>query len=177
MRKLQLDDLNRLPAEAAKNAQKLPVVVLLDNIRSLHNVGSLFRTCDALAISKLYLCGITGTPPHREIEKTALGATESVHWEHAPDILQTIQGLKAEGYVVLAIEQVDTSISLLDLGIDPEHKYALILGNEVEGVQQEVLALCDACVEIPQFGTKHSFNVSVSAGIVLWDVFRKYQVS
>jgi len=173
MRKLRTSELNRLSVEEYKNSDKLPVVVVLDNIRSLNNVGSVFRTSDALKVEKILLCGITATPPNKEIHKTALGAEESVEWLYYEDTLMAVDELKAEGYTVCSLEQVENSTSLLDFEARNDKKYAIILGNEVKGVQQKVVNASDACIEIPQFGTKHSFNVSVSAGIVLWELFRK----
>lgn len=173
MQKLKLDELNRLSVSEFKDSTKTALTVVLDNVRSLHNVGSVFRTCDAFAVEQLYLCGITGQPPHREIEKTALGATESVHWKHEADVVAAIRELKAAGYTILAIEQVSNSVSLVDFKPEATKPYAIVFGNEVNGVSETILPLCDACIEIPQFGTKHSFNVSVTAGIVLWDFFMK----
>lgn len=173
MRKLRTSELNRLSVEEYKNSDKLPVVVVLDNIRSLNNVGSVFRTSDALKVEKILLCGITATPPNKEIHKTALGAEESVEWLYYEDTLVAVDELKTEGYTVCSLEQVENSTSLLDFKAHNDKKYAIILGNEVKGVQQKVVNASDACIEIPQFGTKHSFNVSVSAGIVLWELFRK----
>ena len=169
MQKLTTEELNRLSTEDFKKTEKLPIVVLLDSVRSLNNVGSVFRTSDAFLVEKIILCGITGTPPHRDIEKTALGATETVTWEHQPEILETVQKLKNEGYVICAIEQVDKSVMLHNFEIDKSKKYALVLGNEVFGVSEEVVKVADYAIEIPQFGTKHSLNVSVSAGIVIWE--------
>ncbi len=163
-----MDELNRLNADEFKHAKKAPIVVVLDNIRSMHNVGSIFRTSDAFAIEKLYLCGITAQPPHRDIEKAALGATESVAWEHHQNTNDLCQKLKQEGFTLLSIEQVEGSLSLENYVPDATKKYAIVMGNEVEGVSQEVINSSDACIEIPQFGTKHSFNVSVTTAIVLW---------
>ncbi len=168
MKKLSMDELNRLNADEFKHAKKAPIVVVLDNIRSMHNVGSIFRTSDAFAIEKLYLCGITAQPPHRDIEKAALGATESVAWEHHQNTNDLCQKLKQEGFTLLSIEQVEGSLSLENYVPDATKKYAIVMGNEVEGVSQEVINSSDACIEIPQFGTKHSFNVSVTTAIVLW---------
>ncbi len=151
----------------------MPLVVILDNVRSLHNVGSVFRTSDAFLVEKIYLCGITSVPPNAEIHKTALGAEFSMDWEYAGHTLTVVSGLKEKGYVVCAVEQVEGSIMLPGLQLDDSKKYAVILGNEVKGVQQEVIDLCDLSIEIPQFGTKHSLNVSVTAGIVVWDFFNK----
>ena len=168
-----MDDLNRLSVEEFKNIKKTSIIVVLDNVRSLHNVGSFFRTGDAFQIEKIYLCGITGTPPNREIHKTALGATESIEWEYAKSALAFLPQLKAEGYAILSIEQTDKSVPLQEFTIDKAGKYVLIFGNEVYGVSEEVIQCCDQAIEIPQFGTKHSFNVSVTGGIVLWEFFRK----
>lgn len=173
MRKLKLDELNRASVSEFKAQEKLPVVVILDNVRSMHNVGSIFRTCDGFAVEKICLCGITGQPPHREIEKTALGATQSVNWSHYPTPLQAIEELRKEGYAIVAIEQAENSIMLNEFKAEESKKYALIFGNEVNGVSDEAMKVIDACIEIPQFGTKHSFNIVVSAGIVLWDFFGK----
>ncbi|WP_324675350.1 RNA methyltransferase [Hymenobacter sp. GOD-10R] len=173
MRKLTMEELNRLTVTDFKNTQKFPLTLVLDNVRSLHNVGAAFRTADAFAIEKIWLCGITGRPPQREITKTALGSTESVTWEYALTTAEAIQQLKAAGYVVVAVEQTDQSQALTTFLPDPARRYALVMGNEVFGVEDEVLALCDAAVEIPQFGTKHSLNVSVAAGVVLWDFLIK----
>lgn len=167
-----MDELNRLSKEEFKNIEKKKIIVVLDNIRSMHNVGSVFRTSDAFAIEKIMLCGITAQPPHREIEKAALGATESVDWEYHPNTLEIIKKLKAESYTIISIEQAENSIFLQDFKTKVDEKYAIVFGNEVEGVQQEVINVSDFCLEIPQFGTKHSFNVSVCAGIVLWEFNR-----
>ena len=177
MQKLKLDDLNRVSVEAFKAQDKLPVVVVLDNVRSMHNVGSLFRTSDGFSIEKLLLCGITAQPPHREIEKTALGATQSVEWLHHENTLDAVTKLRAEGYMIIAIEQAKNSTMLNTFRPDLSKKYALIFGNEVNGVSDEVMAVIDECVEIPQFGTKHSFNIVISAGIVLWDFFAKMRLA
>ena len=176
MQKLKLDDLNRVSVEAFKAQDKLPVVVVLDNVRSMHNVGSLFRTSDGFSIEKLLMCGITAQPPHREIEKTALGATQSVEWLYHQNTLDAVVKLRAEGYVIIAIEQAKNSTMLNTFRPDLSKKYALIFGNEVNGVSDEVMAVIDECVEIPQFGTKHSFNIVISAGIVLWDFFAKMRL-
>lgn len=167
-----MDELNRLSKEEFKNIEKKKIIVVLDNIRSMHNVGSVFRTSDAFAIEKIMLCGITAQPPHREIEKAALGATESVDWEYHPNTLELINKLKAESYTIISIEQAENSVFLQDFKTSIDEKYAIVFGNEVEGVQQEVINVSDYCIEIPQFGTKHSFNVSVCAGIVLWEMNR-----
>lgn len=176
MRKLKLDELNRVDIEEFKAQDKLPVVVVLDNVRSMHNVGSVFRTADGFAVEKVVLCGITAQPPHREIEKTALGATQSVAWEHVEDTLQAVNTLRQQGYTIIAIEQAENSIMLHTYQPYLSAKYALIFGNEVNGVSDEVMQEIDYCIEIPQFGTKHSFNIVISAGIVLWDFFAKLRL-
>jgi len=173
MKKLILDDLNRKSTEEFKQATKTPIIVVLDDIRSLHNIGSLFRTCDAFLIEKIYLCGITATPPNKEIHKTALGATETVSWEYEKDVMQVVNQLKSEKVKVVSVEQVEGSIMLNDFTVDADTKYALFFGNEVKGVNQDVVNASDVVVEIPQLGTKHSLNVSVSGGIVIWDLFQK----
>jgi tRNA G18 (ribose-2'-O)-methylase SpoU len=172
-RKLANDELKRKSISEFKSAEKIPVVVMLDDIRSMNNVGSVFRTSDAFLVERIILTGITARPPHREIQKTALGATESVAWEYEGDIEPVVKRLKEEGYTIVAVEQVEEGITLQDFHPEPEGRYVLIFGNEVFGVKNEVVALSDVCVEIPQFGTKHSLNISVSAGIVLWDLFVK----
>jgi len=177
MQKLKLDDLNRVSVAEFKEQDKLPVVVVLDNVRSMHNVGSIFRTGDGFAIEKIALCGITANPPHREIEKTALGATLSVDWVHYDETVMAIKALREEGYIIIAIEQAKNSTMLNTFKPDANHKYALVFGNEVDGVSEEVMAMIDECIEIPQFGTKHSFNIVISAGIVLWDFFAKLKLS
>ena len=169
MRKLSMDDLNRKSAEEFKKASKLPMVVVLDNVRSMNNIGSVFRTADAFLLEAIYLCGVTAQPPHREIQKTALGATETVNWKHFETTIDAVNSLKAKGYKVYAVEQADQSI-MLDKFMPDSAKTALVFGNEVNGVDQAVIDICDACVEIPQFGTKHSLNISVSVGIVVWEV-------
>ncbi len=168
-----MDELGRVSVDAFKLQEKLGVTLILDNVRSLHNVGSVFRTADGFAAEGIVLCGITGTPPHREIEKTALGATSSVTWSYEKDILSAIRQLKDSGYRVIALEQAEGSTPLHEFQPTPGEKYALILGNEVNGVSAEAMECVDDCIEIPQFGTKHSFNVVVSAGIVLWDFYSK----
>ncbi|MCY7351008.1 MAG: RNA methyltransferase [Cytophagaceae bacterium] len=173
MRKLSMDELDRLTVDAFHSAEKLPFVFVLDNVRSMLNVGSVFRTADAFRASRLYLCGITGTPPHREISKTALGAEQSVAWEYAPDCGPLVGRLQAEGYVVCAIEQVEGSQSLADFQPQNGRRYAFVLGNEVMGVSETVVERAEVCLEIPQFGTKHSLNVAVTAGIVAWDFVNK----
>jgi tRNA G18 (ribose-2'-O)-methylase SpoU len=174
MRKLENSELERKSIEDFKKSEKTPLILVLDDIRSLHNIGSVFRTADAFLIEKIILCGITATPPNKEIHKTALGATETVTWEHHESVLEVIVDLKKENITTLAIEQVESSIFLQDFKVDKNQKYALIFGNEVYGVAQEAVALCDGCIEIPQLGTKHSLNISVSAGIVVWDLFKQY---
>lgn len=173
MRKLKNKELKRLTVAEYKNSEKTPIVVVLDNIRSCNNIGSVFRTSDALLIEKIYLCGITATPPNNEIRKTALDAEKSVRWEYYENTEEVVDKLQKEGYKVYAIEQVENSILLPDYRPTRDEKLALIFGNEVKGVKQSVVDICDGSIEIPQFGTKHSFNISVSAGIVLWDVFQK----
>ncbi|PIR12203.1 MAG: RNA methyltransferase, partial [Flavobacteriales bacterium CG11_big_fil_rev_8_21_14_0_20_35_7] len=167
-RKLKNSELNRLSVTDFKNSDKTPLLVVLDNIRSLNNIGSVFRTCDAFAIEKVYLCGITAQPPHNDINKTALGATESVAWEYATDVLTIINKLKADGVKIIAIEQAENSVALQDFELAKNQKYAVIFGNEVKGIQQSLVNAADYCVEIPQVGTKHSLNISVSCGVVLW---------
>ncbi|WP_428329740.1 RNA methyltransferase [Mucilaginibacter sp.] len=176
MRKLKLDELNRVSVAEFKSQQKFPVAVVLDNVRSMHNIGSLFRTSDGFAVEQLCLCGITACPPHREIEKTALGATQSINWKYYADTLLAVEELRNAGYIIIAVEQAENSIMLHEFVPADGKKYALIFGNEVNGVSEEVMATIDACIEIPQFGTKHSFNIVVSAGIVLWDFFSKMMV-
>lgn len=173
MRKLENNELERKSIEDFKTAAKTPIIIILDDIRSLHNIGSVFRTADAFLIEKIYLCGITANPPNKEIHKTALGATETVDWEHHKSVLEVIEKVKKEGINVFAVEQVENSIFLQDFEVEKGKKYALVFGNEVYGVSQEAVALCNDCIEIPQLGTKHSLNISVSAGIVIWDLFRK----
>jgi tRNA G18 (ribose-2'-O)-methylase SpoU len=173
MRKLKTEELRRVGIEDFKKQDKLPIIVILDNVRSMHNIGSVFRTSDGFAIEKIYLCGITAQPPHREIEKTALGATQSIEWIYSADISELIRELKTARYTIIAIEQANNSVMLNDFQPISSEKYALIFGNEVNGVSEEAMKLIDNCIEIPQFGTKHSFNIVVSAGIVLWDFFAK----
>lgn len=174
MHKLKTNELGRLSIDAFKETRKLPITIVLDNVRSMHNVGSIFRTSDAFAVERIFLCGITGKPPHREIEKTALGATQSVEWKGFTSTKEAVIELKKEGYFILSIEQTSTSNDLLHFIPQKTQKYALIFGNEVDGVCDEVLDLSDEFVEIPQFGTKHSFNIAISIGIVLWDFFSKW---
>lgn len=173
MRKLKITELNRMNVEEFKESKKLPLVVVLDEIRSLHNIGSVFRTSDAFRIESIYLCGITATPPHPELHKTALGAEYTVDWKYFTKTMEAVDKLKADGYIVYSIEQAEGSIFLDELELDATKKYAIIMGNEVKGVQQEVIDNSDGCIEIPQYGTKHSLNVSVTTGIVIWDFFKK----
>ena len=168
MKKLRTIEIQRLSVEEFKEADKLPLIVVLDDVRSMHNVGSVFRTGDAFRIEAVYLCGITSTPPMAEIHKTALGAEDSVNWKYFPTAMEALDSLKAEGYQVYAIEQAHGSTMLQDFKPETDQKYAVVLGNEVKGVHQEVVDACDGCLEIPQFGTKHSMNVSVTGGIVIW---------
>ncbi len=172
-RKLKNRELGRISAKDYKKQSKTPIILVLDNIRSLNNIGSVFRTADAFLIKKIYLCGITATPPHKDIRKTALGATESVDWEYVQDTLELVQSLQKEGASVVSIEQAEDSVQLQDFNPNPEKTYALVFGNEVKGVSQEVVSASDLVLEIPQFGTKHSLNISVSAGVVVWDLFSK----
>ncbi len=175
MRKLTNEELGRLTVDEYRQSEKLPIVIVLDNVRSSNNVGSVFRTVDCLGMAKLYLCGITATPPNKDINKTALGATESVEWKYFESTLDAISELRAEGYTILSVEQVENSIALQNFKPAEGNRYALIFGHEVNGVDQSVVDASDDCIEIPQVGTKHSFNISVSAGIVMWEVFRKMQ--
>lgn len=172
MKKLKITEMNRLTVAEFKEEKKTPFVVILDNVRSLHNVGSVFRTADAFLVEAVYLCGITSTPPQAEIHKTALGAENTVDWKYYEDTHEAVEELKAKGYTVFAIEQTEGSTMLPDLQLDKSRKYAVILGNEVKGVQQSVVDACDGCIEIPQFGTKHSLNVSVTGGIIIWEFFK-----
>lgn len=172
-RKLKITELNRISAEEFKKADKLPLVVILDNVRSLHNIGSVFRTSDAFRVECIYLCGITATPPHPEMHKTALGAEFTVDWKYVNNAVEAVDNLRREGYVVFSVEQAENSIMLEDMRLEQGKRYAVVLGNEVKGVQQEVIDHSDGCVEIPQYGTKHSLNVSVTAGIVIWDLFKQ----
>ena len=169
MRKLKITELNRISAEEFKQVEKLPLVVVLDDIRSLHNIGSVFRTSDAFRIECIYLCGITATPPHPEMHKTALGAEFTVDWKYVNNAVDAVDNLKNEGYIVYSVEQAEGSIMLDELQLDKTKKYAIVMGNEVKGVQQEVIDHSDGCIEIPQYGTKHSLNVSVTTGIVIWE--------
>lgn len=172
-----MDQLQRADVETFKNQEKTAITLVLDNVRSMHNVGSAFRTADGFAIEKIFLCGITATPPHREIEKTALGATQTIPWEHVEETTEAIKTLKELGYTIIAIEQAENSVLLQNFIPAIDAKYALIFGNEVNGVDEEVMTLVDYCIEIPQFGTKHSFNVSVTIGIVTWDFIQKSKFS
>lgn len=173
MRKLRNEELNRKSAAEFHEAEKLPVIFILDNVRSMNNVGSVFRSADAFLLEGIYLCGFTPVPPHREIQKTALGATETVSWKHFESTLQAVQELKKSGYTVFAIEQAENSISLLDFHCEKNRKLALVFGNEVEGVHQEVIDNCDGVIEIDQSGTKHSLNIAVTAGILAWEMHRQ----
>ncbi|WP_321295748.1 RNA methyltransferase [Marinifilum fragile] len=173
MRKLKNSELDRKSIEEFKASDKTPIIIVLDNVRSLNNIGSVFRTSDALLIEAVYLCGITATPPHRELHKTALGAEDSVQWEYFKNTEDAVAKLKENEFDIYSVEQAENSISLENFEIDASKKYALIFGNEVKGVQQKIVDASDGCIEIPQFGTKHSFNISVSCGIVLWDLFSK----
>lgn len=175
MRKLKNSELQRKTLQEFKQADKTPIIIIIDNIRSLNNIGSIFRTGDCFLVEKVILCGISATPPHRDIHKTALGATESVDWEYKKDTKEVIKDLRQDGYIILGVEQTESSILLQDFLPEAGQKYVLIFGHEVKGVDQAVIDLCDNCIEIPQLGTKHSFNVSVSAGIVVWELFRKMQ--
>lgn len=177
MRKLKNEELDRLSVDEFKSSKKTPLIVILDNIRSLNNIGSVFRTCDAFLIKKIYLCGITAKPPHKDIHKTALGSTETVEWEYAKDTLELVKRLKAEGVQVVSIEQAENTTMLNDFYLEPDTIYAIVFGNEVKGVLQEVVDESHHVVEIPQFGTKHSLNISVSAGVVIWDLFCKLKIS
>ncbi len=173
MRKLKNNELDRLNVDEFKQAKKTPIVIVLDNIRSLNNIGSVFRTADAFLIEKIYLCGITAQPPHKEIQKTALGATDSVVWEYMDNTLSVIEKLEKDNYIVLAVEQAENATFLNDFKIDEAKKYALVFGNEVKGVSQEVVSASNIVLEIPQYGTKHSLNIAVSVGIVVWDLWSK----
>lgn len=173
MRKLENKELERKSVADFKEAEKTPIIIILDDIRSLHNIGSVFRTADAFLIEKIYLCGITAIPPHKEIHKTALGATETVTWEYQKEVTDVIQNLKKENIEVFAVEQVENAVFLQNFKVVPNQRYALVFGNEVYGVSQKAIELCDGTIEIPQIGTKHSLNISVSTGIVVWDLFQK----
>ncbi|MDR1584561.1 MAG: RNA methyltransferase [Prevotellaceae bacterium] len=173
MKKLKITEMSRLTVDEFKRREKTPLVVVLDNVRSLHNVGSVFRTADAFLLEAVYLCGITSTPPHAEIHKTALGAEDSVDWKYVENATEALSELKKNGYTLFAVEQAKGSVMLQNISLDKDKKYAIVLGNEVKGVQQCVVDMCDACVEIPQYGTKHSLNVSVSGGMVIWDFVKQ----
>lgn len=175
MKKLVLEELNRKNIDEFKEAEKTPIIVVLDDIRSLHNIGAFFRTSDAFLVEKIFLCGITATPPNKEIHKTALGATETVEWEYVKEVLDVVEQLKSNQYKIISVEQVEGSVMLNDFEVEKESKYALFFGNEVKGVNQQVIENSDTVVEIPQLGTKHSLNVSVSGGILIWDVFQKLE--
>ncbi len=173
MRKLRTIEMHRLTVEEFREAEKMPLVVVLDDVRSLYNVGSVFRSCDAFRVEAVYLCGITATPPHPEIHKTALGGEDSVAWRYFATATEAVQSLHNDGYTVLAVEQAEGSTKLQHLDAQPSQRYAIVLGNEVKGVHQEVVDMSDGCLEIPQFGTKHSLNVSVTAGIAVWEFARR----
>ena len=173
MRKLKITELNRLTVDQYRQYPKTPLIIVLDNVRSLHNIGSIFRTADAFRLEAVYLCGITATPPHPEIHKTALGAEETVEWHYYPNTSEAIHKLRQNDYILYAVEQTEGSVSIENITLDPTKKYALILGHEVKGVHQYIVNECDYCVEIPQYGTKHSLNVSVAGGIVIWDFFKQ----
>ena len=170
MRKLLNSELERKSIEQFRKSEKSPIILVLDNVRSQSNVGSIFRTADAFLTKSIYLCGITARPPHREIQKTALGATESVEWKYFSKTIDAIQSLKDSGYLIIGIEQTENSVELQDMRVGKGEMYALVFGNEVNGVDQDILNLCNLCLEIPQFGTKHSFNIAISVGIVLWEL-------
>ncbi|HIP37096.1 MAG TPA: TrmH family RNA methyltransferase [Crocinitomix sp.] len=176
-RKLKLQELGRISVKEFKEAKKTPLIIVLDNVRSLNNIGSVFRSADAFRIEKIYLCGITAQPPHRDIHKTALGATESVEWEYVEDTVELIKKLKHNNIVTLSIEQAENSLKLNEFTPNYNQKYAIVMGNEVDGVQQKVIDACDYVLEIPQIGTKHSLNISVCTGVVLWDIFAKLKNS
>ena len=173
MKKISMDELQRSSIKDFKDSEKYPLVVVLDSVRSMSNVGSIFRTCDGFAVKKLYLCGITAQPPHKEITKTALGATESVDWEYHQDVVELVNQLKNEHYKVFLIEQTDNSIMLDQFQYQPQDKIAIVLGNEVFGVDEKLLPICDGVIEIPQYGTKHSFNVTIAGGIVIWEMVKQ----
>lgn len=176
MRKLKITELKRITKEQFKESKKLPLIVVLDDIRSLHNIGSVFRTSDAFRIECIYLCGITAIPPHPEMHKTALGAEFTVEWKYFKNTIDAVNDLRVKDYFVYSVEQAEGSIMLDNIILDKSKKYAVILGNEVKGVQQQVIDCSDGCIEIPQYGTKHSLNVSVTAGIVIWDFFKKLNI-
>lgn len=174
MRKLLNEELDRLSLEGFRKVAKVPFTIVLDNVRSQHNIGSVFRTADAFRLEKIYLCGITATPPHREIHKTALGATDSVSWEYRKKTMEAIGELKENGYQIVSVEQTEGAVMLDQVKLSKKQKYALVFGHEIRGVDQQVVDLSDRCIEIPQYGTKHSLNISVAAGIVIWELFRKF---
>jgi tRNA G18 (ribose-2'-O)-methylase SpoU len=176
MRKLLNEELERLDIEGFRAASKIPIRVVMDNVRSLNNIGSVFRTADAFRLEGIVLCGITATPPHREIHKTALGATESVPWEYVERTTDAIRMMKEQGYSILSLEQAEGAVLLDRVRLDPDGRYALVLGHEIRGVDQEVVDMSDMCIEIPQFGTKHSLNISVAAGIVFWELFKQFSL-
>ncbi len=173
MRKLLNEELSRISLEEFKTVDKIPLVLVLDNVRSMNNIGSIFRSADAFLIESIKLCGITATPPHKDIHKTALGATESVNWEYFKETKEAIKNLKDKEYTIVAVEQTEGSIMLNDVSVNTGVKYALVFGHEVRGIQQEIVDMCDFAIEIPQFGTKHSLNISVCAGILIWEIYRK----
>ncbi|MCK5781353.1 MAG: RNA methyltransferase [Flavobacteriales bacterium] len=173
MRKLKNSELNRKNINQFKEAEKTPLIVVLDNIRSLNNIGSVFRTSDAFLVEKIYLCGITATPPHKDIHKTALGATDSVDWEYCEETLEVVEKLKAKNVEVISIEQAENAVMLNEFKVNASKKYAIIFGNEVKGVEQKIVSISDSVIEIPQHGTKHSLNISVSAGVVIWEMFKQ----
>lgn len=175
-RKLKNSELDRKTIEEFKAAQKTPLIIILDNIRSLNNIGSVFRTADAFLIQKIYLCGITATPPHKDIQKTALGATDTVEWEYQKDTLELVEKLKEQNIKILSVEQAENAVMLNNFTPEPNQTYVIIFGNEVKGVQQEVVSKSDTVIEIPQYGSKHSLNISVSAGVVVWDLFCKFSI-
>lgn len=176
-RKLKNSELDRIDSEEYKTADKTPLIIILDNIRSLNNIGSVFRTADAFLVKKIYLCGITAKPPHKDIQKTALGATESVDWEYYENTLDIVTKLKEKGVLIASIEQAEQSVALNEFAVKDDMTYAIIFGNEVKGVQQNVVNASDAVIEIPQYGTKHSLNIAVSAGVVVWDLFVKLKLT
>ena len=177
MRKIKNNELNRLSIEDFKKKKKTPIIIVLDNVRSLNNIGSIFRTADAFLIDHIYLCGITATPPNKDIQKTALGSTNSVSWSYEKDTLSVVKKLQSKKIKVIAVEQVESSVMLQEFKTFKNEVYALVFGHEVKGVSQEVVSQCDVAIEIPQHGTKHSFNISVSCGIVLWELFSKINYS
>lgn len=173
MRKLRNSELERLTVDKFKESEKNPLIIVLDNIRSANNVGSVFRTADAFLLETIHLCGVTATPPNKDIRKTALGASESMEWKYFENTIDSVKELQQNGYTVIPIEQVEKSTNLLDFSPEKGKKYAFVFGNEIKGVEQDVIDLCETCIEIPQYGTKHSLNISVSAGVLIWDFFQK----